>query len=471
MMSSSAPINIPTPLTAASSSDVAVPATMTSNNNNNGNNKRRTATTKKSGGVLDSVPLFLRKSFDLIEHADPEIVSWSEDGKSFVVKDVKKFTDDVIPSYFKHNNFSSFVRQLNFYGFRKVKDENLKINNEPSIEDKYWKFRHPMFLKGRPDLLIEIKKATQPEVVEKQEVDALKAEVMSLKTQLTTMSRNMDALTRVVHDLMQKDEQRQIEQQQQQQSATNDVYIPLDHDGGSSSKKRRISSYNDEVPVALPSPIPSTIQSQHNNNPATLLPLDVTSSHPVQTLAPPPMPPKAKVLDVEQSIGSLGELDDELLATLMALDDDERIALCTKELSLPDTHVSLPANTSNPPDPKLVERLRDSLASLPKNMQELFVERLVKAIASPEAFQDQVEAVNALAAAAAAEAQKRLKEGTDHAGDLMEALDHEQKVELATAVLGSFLARYGTAIPQNPNTGTSQEDAFDVDASEDSMKI
>lgn len=461
MMSSSTQINNPTPLAVPSSSDVTAVPDM-----DKATKKGRTATTKKSGGgVLDTVPLFLRKTFDLIENADQEIASWSEDGRSFVVKDVKTFTDDVIPSYFKHNNFSSFVRQLNFYGFRKVKDENLKINNEPTIEDKYWKFRHPMFRKGRPDLLIEIKKASQPEVVEKQEVDALKAEVKSLRGQLATMTRNIDALTRVVHDLMQKDEQRQLHERQQQPSS-HDVFIPRE-EGGPANKKRRVSSFN-ETPAALPSPIPSSVKAQ-----ALVEPMDVKSSsqHTVQTVLPPPLPPKAKMLDTEQSIGSLGELDDELLATLMALDDDDRIAICTKEMSLPDTHVSLPdANKFDSPDPKLVERLRNSLGNLPKNMQELFVERLVKAIASPEAFQEQIEAVNALAAAAAAEAQKRLKEGNDHSGDLMEALDHQQKVELATAVLGSFLARYGTAIPQNPAISISHDDLY-FDEHEDPMTM
>ena len=35
-------------------------------------------------------------------------------GDSFLVRDQKLFSEDVIPTVYKHNNFSSFVRQLNF---------------------------------------------------------------------------------------------------------------------------------------------------------------------------------------------------------------------------------------------------------------------------------------------------------------------------------------------------------------------
>ena len=57
----------------------------------------------------------------MIDRCDPEIATWSPQGDNFVVKNVEKFSAVVLPQYFKHSNFSSFARQLNFYGFRKVK--------------------------------------------------------------------------------------------------------------------------------------------------------------------------------------------------------------------------------------------------------------------------------------------------------------------------------------------------------------
>lgn len=62
------------------------------------------------------VPPFLWKTFDLVE--DPaldSIVSWGSAGQSFVVWDPVEFSRVILPSNFKHNNFSSFVRQLNTY--------------------------------------------------------------------------------------------------------------------------------------------------------------------------------------------------------------------------------------------------------------------------------------------------------------------------------------------------------------------
>lgn len=46
----------------------------------------------------------------MIDTCDPKIAGWSEDGKTFVVRDPNKFERSIIPQFFKHNKFTSFVR-------------------------------------------------------------------------------------------------------------------------------------------------------------------------------------------------------------------------------------------------------------------------------------------------------------------------------------------------------------------------
>ncbi|CAD8110658.1 unnamed protein product [Paramecium primaurelia] len=95
-----------------------------------------------------SIPAFLQKTYDILENPQlQDIVGWNEDGSGFLVKNVIAFQDQVLPMYFKHRNFASFVRQMNMYGFHKSRSD-LKENE----------FIHPHFKKDQRNLLKKIKR-------------------------------------------------------------------------------------------------------------------------------------------------------------------------------------------------------------------------------------------------------------------------------------------------------------------------
>lgn len=150
---------------------------------------------KPSSNVASS---FIKKTYEILDDQKfPEIVDWNDEGTALVIKKPMEFGQKVLPTYFKHSNLTSFVRQLNMYDFHK--------RRTPKYDHVYY---HDKFLKNQKHLLKDIKRKSQENTIAsiQKAIDALesvkegdKKETSGYKYENQLLKKlNKDALARIV---------------------------------------------------------------------------------------------------------------------------------------------------------------------------------------------------------------------------------------------------------------------------------
>ncbi|KAF9187480.1 stress-responsive transcription factor hsf1 [Haplosporangium sp. Z 767] len=148
---------------------------------------------RQTNGAQKNVAAFLTKLYNMVkEPSSNSLIKWSDNGQSFIVANHVEFAKEVLPKFFKHNNFSSFVRQLNMYGFHKIPHLQQGVLM-PDADSEQWEFSNPHFQRNQPDLLylVSRKKASTGN----EDKDALTMDLTHILQEVTAIKRHQIAIS------------------------------------------------------------------------------------------------------------------------------------------------------------------------------------------------------------------------------------------------------------------------------------
>mmetsp|Transcript_13037 Transcript_13037/g.28561 ORF Transcript_13037/g.28561 Transcript_13037/m.28561 type:complete len:511 (+) Transcript_13037:144-1676(+) len=275
--------------------------------------------TSKCKGAT-TIPIFLKKTYKMIDTCDPTIASWTEEGDMFVVKDPDVFATQVIPQYFDHNKFSSFARQLNFYGFRKMQSKPIRNSDFDAGTAKHVTFFNENFKRGRCDLLKKIQRSTRGSgggtgQDQAREIQNLRDQVVTLENKIQDMQNSseerfrrleLDMLARIEQVMMAMQQQQQAQLRLQSATSVGQNSVNSGNNSGMASNNGGGLRQQSQGWESLQAPLPrntsmATNNTQQNSNSFPQMPqrqsmqqVNSTGSNPPSSVGGPTLPPHPK---------------------------------------------------------------------------------------------------------------------------------------------------------------------------------
>ena len=189
---------------------------------------------------------FLLKTYNMInESKNHSYIDWTESGNSLIIRDVDGFTCKILPKYFKHKNFASFIRQLNMYEFSKSK------------ETEQFVYSHPLFVKGNKQILGKIKRKFGEKSAKPQSDDLIQ-KLLNIGDKQKNLMQKIESLKRNYEEVANHNQELlvQIHESKQREKSIHEILIKFSDQFTEIPEFLRDFYHNQNKEIVIPVPVP-----------------------------------------------------------------------------------------------------------------------------------------------------------------------------------------------------------------------